>query len=57
VEVNERGQLRDEQFGFRPKHSTTLQLAGLVERVNRSFDERRLTDAVFVSMAKTFAAV
>jgi hypothetical protein len=38
-EVNERGLLRDEQFGFRPKHSTTLQLARLVERVNRNFDE------------------
>jgi hypothetical protein len=41
-ELNERGLLRDEQFGFRPKHSTTLQLARLVERVNRNFDERRL---------------
>jgi hypothetical protein len=26
-EVSERGLLRDEQFGFRPKHSTSLQLA------------------------------
>jgi hypothetical protein len=26
-EVKERGLLRDEQFGFRPKHSTTLRLA------------------------------
>jgi hypothetical protein len=42
-EVNESGLLRDEQFGFRPKHSTTLQLARLVERVNRNFDDRRLT--------------
>jgi hypothetical protein len=39
-EVNERGLLRDEQFGFRLKHST-LQLARLVERVNRNYDERR----------------
>jgi hypothetical protein len=44
-EVNERGLLRDEQFVFRPRHSTTLQLARLVERVNRNFD-RWLTGAV-----------
>ena len=26
-EIKERGQMRDEQFGFRPRHSTSLQLA------------------------------
>jgi hypothetical protein len=56
-EVNERGLLRDEQFGFRRKHSTTLQLARLVERVNRNFDERRLTGAVFLDVAKAFDTV
>jgi hypothetical protein len=56
-EVNERGLLHDEQFWFRPKHSTTLQLARLVERVNRNFDERRLTGAVFLDMAKAFDTV
>jgi hypothetical protein len=53
-EVNERGLLRDEQFGFRSKHSTSLQLARLVESVNRNFDERRLTGAVFLDVAKAF---
>jgi hypothetical protein len=38
-EVNERGLLRDEQFGFRPRHSTALLLARLAKRVNRNFDE------------------
>jgi hypothetical protein len=56
-EVKERGLLIDEQFGFRPKHSTTLQLARLVERVNRNFDERRLTGAVFLDVAKAFDTV
>jgi hypothetical protein len=56
-EINEGGLLRDEQFGFRPNHSTTLQLASLVERVNRNFDERRLTGAVFLDMAKAFDTV
>jgi hypothetical protein len=52
--IKEYGQLRDEQFGFRPKHSTTLQLACLVEIVNRIFDERRLTGALFSNVAKAF---
>jgi hypothetical protein len=36
-EVGERGLLREEQFGFRPGHSTSLQLALLVERISRDF--------------------
>jgi hypothetical protein len=51
-EVNERGLLRDDQFGFRPRHSTTLQLAHLVGRVNRNPDENRKTGAVFLNVAK-----
>jgi hypothetical protein len=56
-EVNEHRLLRDEQFGFRPRHSTILQLARLVERVKRNFDERRLTGAGFLDVAKAFDSV
>jgi hypothetical protein len=56
-EVNEPELLRDEQFGFRLKHSTTLQLVRLVERVSRNFDERRLRGAVIVDVAKAFDTV
>ena len=52
--VNERGLMRDEQFGFRPRHSTSLQLTRLVERITRNFGEKRLTGAVFLDVAKTF---
>jgi hypothetical protein len=56
-EVSERGLLRDEQFGFRPRHSTSLQLARLVERITRNFGEKRLTGAVFLDVAKAFDTV
>jgi hypothetical protein len=53
-EVKERGLLRDEQFGVRPRHSTTLQLACLVTRVSRNFDRRRLTGADLLNVSKAF---
>jgi hypothetical protein len=37
--VNESGLMRDEQFCFRPRHSTSLKLARLVERIIRNFGE------------------
>jgi hypothetical protein len=56
-EVNKSGLLRDEQFGFRPRLSTTLQLARFVEKVNKNLEERRLTGAVFLDVAKAFDTV
>jgi hypothetical protein len=56
-EVNERGFLREEQFGFRPGHSTALQLGRIFERVNRNIDDRRLTGAIFLDVAKAFDTV
>jgi len=56
-EVSERGLMRDEQFGFRPRHSTSLQLARLVERITRNFGEKGLTGTVFLDVAKAFDTV
>jgi hypothetical protein len=56
-EVNEGGLLRDEQFKFPSKHTTTLQLARLVERVDKNFEERLLTGAVFLDVAKAFDTI
>jgi hypothetical protein len=44
--------MRDELFGFTPRHSTSLQQARLVERINRKVAEKRLTGAVFLDVAK-----
>jgi len=56
-EVNVCGLLRNEQFGFRPRHGTSLQLARLVKRITRNFGEKRLTGAVFLDVAKAFDTV
>jgi hypothetical protein len=53
-EVSELGLMREEQFGFRPIHSTSLQLARLFERITRNTGEKRLTSAVFLDVAKTY---
>jgi hypothetical protein len=47
----------DKQFGFRRRHSTSLRLARLVERITRNFGEKRLTGAVFLDVAKSFDTV
>jgi hypothetical protein len=57
IEVSGRGLLRDEQFEFRPKHSTTLHLARLIERVTRNFGAKRLTGSIFLDVAKVFDTV
>jgi hypothetical protein len=49
--------MRDEKFGFRPNHSTSLQLVRLVERITRSFGKKRLTRAVSLDEAKAFDTV
>ena len=55
--VKERGLLRDEQFGFKPRHSTCLQLAPHVERKTRNFGEKILTGVLFLDVAKHFDSV
>ena len=49
--------MRDEQFGFRLRHSTSLHLARLGERITRNFREKRLTGAVFLDVIKAFDTV
>lgn len=51
-EVDGFGLLRNEQFGFRPKHCTTLLSTCLVERVSRKLGEKKLTGAVFLDVVK-----
>ena len=56
-EVSVRGLMRDEQFVFRPRQSTSQQMARLVERITRNFGEKVLTGAVFLDVANAFDTV
>jgi len=56
-EASERGLMQDEKFGFLPRHSTSLQLARLVERITRNSGEKRLTGTVFLDVTKAFDTV
>jgi hypothetical protein len=42
-------------FSTQTQHDAAV--ARLLERVNRNYDERRLTDAVFLEVAKAFDTV
>ena len=55
--VNERGPMRDELFGFRTRHITSLQLARLVGSRTSNFGVRRLNVAFFLDVAKAFDTV
>ena len=55
-EVSELGLVRDEQYGFQPRHSTSLQLAHYMDRITRNFGEKWLKGTVFLNVAKAFHA-
>ena len=55
--VSERGMMEDEQFQFRYRHNTFLQLARLLERITRNLGEKRLSGAVFLDVSKDFDTV
>ncbi|CAH2107573.1 unnamed protein product [Euphydryas editha] len=49
--------LREEQFGFRSSHSTTLQLARVVNHLASELNNRHCTVGVFLDMEKAFDRV
>lgn len=47
----------DEQFGFRPEHSTTLQLVRLAETITRGFHRGQVTGLIALDIQKAFDKV
>ena len=49
--------LYDYQFGFRAKHSTSMALVQLVNRISTALDNKELTIGVFIDLSKAFDTV
>jgi hypothetical protein len=52
--IDERGLLNKSQFGFRERHSTTLQCMKLTDLVTLNFNNKMSTAAVFLDIEKAF---
>jgi hypothetical protein len=52
--IDERGMLNASQFGFRARHSTTLQCMRLADHVTLNFNNKMSTAAVFLDIEKAF---
>jgi retron-type reverse transcriptase len=55
--TNEKQILPDEQFGFRPQHSTSDQILHVTEFIAKSNGQRHSTGAIFRDVAKAFDTV
>jgi hypothetical protein len=55
--VNDNAAIPDEQFGFRPKHSTADQFIHVTEFISLGMNQRRSTGAIFLDVAKAFDTV
>jgi hypothetical protein len=55
--TNENHVLPDEQFGFRPKHSTADQLIHVTEFISQGINQNKSTGSIFLDVAKAFDTV
>jgi hypothetical protein len=55
--TNENHVLPDEQFGFRPKHSTADQHIHVTEFISQGINQKESTGAIFLDVAKAFDTV
>jgi hypothetical protein len=55
--TDENSTIPDEQFGFRPKHSTVDQLINVTEFIAKGFGQNQSTGAIFLDVAKAFDTV
>ena len=51
------GILNDKQFGFRPKHSTYMAIAQLVDKINTAVEKHETTIGFFFDLSKAFHTI
>lgn len=57
TEINKSNQLMNEQFGFRSKHNTEMQLARVINNVTENYNCNKHTGAIFLDIEKAFDCV
>ena len=55
--INHHEILNDKQFGFRPKHSTYMAIAQLVNKVTNAVEKDETTISIFLDLSKAFDTI